>query len=141
MLACTLYPCQSQYVSCGELATTAQQCRGQQRYGSAQGDHKSGSGTQPSGGKRPTRAERHHERRAHGPVKDPEYQQNRQRQREALDPDCVWMPAEDEEGNVEYKLRLKDPSTARLEQLVRCPLVSKRHAIMMRCVTCLALFS
>lgn len=39
--------------------------------------------------------------------------------KEPKDPNITWLPAEDEEGNVEYKLRLKDPGAARLEQLVR----------------------
>lgn len=30
-----------------------------------------------------------------------------------------WLEAESDEGNVEYKLRLKDPSTMRFQQLVR----------------------
>ena len=30
-----------------------------------------------------------------------------------------WLEAECDEGNVEYKLRLKDPSTMRFQQLVR----------------------
>jgi hypothetical protein len=33
-------------------------------------------------------------------------------------PACLRLPAELEEGNVEYKLQLKDPARARVEQLV-----------------------
>lgn len=46
-------------------------------------------------------------------------QTRKQQQNEPCDSSCVWMPPEEEEGNVEYKLRLKDPSTTRLQQLVR----------------------
>lgn len=41
-----------------------------------------------------------------------------QHQNEPRDATVTWLPPESEHGNVEYKLRLRDPSTARLEQLV-----------------------
>jgi hypothetical protein len=34
-----------------------------------------------------------------------------------------WLEPESDEGNVEYKLRLKDPSIMRFQQLVRAALV------------------
>lgn len=40
---------------------------------------------------------------------------------EPRDPSITWLPKEIEEGNREYKLRLRDPSSARLEQLVPPP--------------------
>lgn len=44
---------------------------------------------------------------------------------EPRDASLKWLPRESEDGNVEYKLRLKDPSPARLQQLVRCALTSR----------------
>lgn len=38
---------------------------------------------------------------------------------EARDPSVTCLGQEDEQGNVEYKLRLKDPHPVRLQQLVR----------------------
>ena len=41
-----------------------------------------------------------------------------------------WLEPESDVGNVEYKLRLKDSSTVRFQQLVRCsPFPDKRAAI------------
>ena len=37
-------------------------------------------------------------------------------------PGLEWLEAENDEGNIEYKLRLKDPTTMRFQQLVM-PLV------------------
>lgn len=39
--------------------------------------------------------------------------------KEVKDPRFQCLPPEEEEGNVEYKLRVKEPNPARLQQLVR----------------------
>ncbi len=40
-------------------------------------------------------------------------------------PEVVLLEAEDDEGNVEYKLRLKQPNHVRFQQLVRFSCCSK----------------
>jgi hypothetical protein len=90
--------------------------RGQARYGSAGVINPVGShltAREPRR-KQSSRAARAREKREQMPV-DPDSIRHKS---EPRDPSIRWLLPESEDGNVEYKLRLKDPAAARLEQLV-----------------------
>jgi hypothetical protein len=103
-------------------AQGTRECRGQSRYGAGAVANAGSSMVDTSEGQHVQHVPRVN--RLHDRIKRQQNSKNteaarKQHQNEPRDESCVWMPQEDEEGNVEYKLRLKDPSTARLEQLVR----------------------
>eukprot|EP00892_Ulva_mutabilis_P004085 jgi/Ulvmu1/2048/UM120_0044.1 len=83
------------------------------RYGSAAAGRSPGS-SDSDGRKKSSRAERAQERR----VRSEQPGDRGAHKHEPRDPSITWLPQEVEEGNCEYKLRLRDPSCARLEQLI-----------------------
>lgn len=73
-----------------------------------------------------SRAVRAKERREKGAEYLEEQAEKLRHRDEPLDTSVTMLPRETDDANVEYKLRLKDPSQARLQQLVRSPLVPDR---------------
>lgn len=94
---------------------TCRACRGRGSGNGKKNTHNSAN--QSNEGRRncPARAVRTLERRRRNAEEQVRHKN------EPKDPNITWLPAEDEDGNVEYKLRLKDPGAGRLEQLVRHP--------------------